>query len=258
MGGFTLDETGVDKWKRLWLRGGFPPSFLAGGGERSYSWRINFVQSFLERDIPLLGIRVPAPALRRFWTMLAHLHGQVWNAAELARAMGVKEDTARHYLDILTGAFMVRQLPPWFENTGKRLVKAPKVYFRDSGLLHALLGLKSIERLLSYPRFGFSWEGFAMETIIRYTKADRDAYFYRTHAGAELDLLLVRGVNRYGFEFKFEDRPRLMRSMHMVLGDLKLTKLWIIYSGDRSYRIGERIDVLPLADCWKAVTEAKT
>lgn len=253
MSGFTLEETGADKWKRLWLRGGFPPSFLARDGERSYGWRINFIQSFLERDIPQLGIRVPASALRRFWTMLAHLHGQVWNAADLARAMGVKEDTARHYLDILAGAFMVRQLPPWFENTGKRVVKAPKVYFRDTGLLHALLRVKSLEQLLAYPRFGFSWEGFAMEEVIQYVQADRDSYFYKTHGGAELDLLVVRGGRRYGFEFKFEDTPRVTRSMHEVLKDLKLTKLWVVYNGDRSYPLGERLGALPLANCRKTL-----
>ncbi len=257
MGGFTLEEAGENQWKRLWLRGGFPTSFLARDGERSHSWRINFIQSFLERDIPRLGIRVPASALRRFWTMLAHFHGQVWNAAELARAMNVKEDTARHYLDILSGAFMIRQLPPWFENTGKRLVKAPKVYFRDPGLLHALLGLKRIDQVLAYPRFGFSWEGFAMEEIIRQAQADHDAYFYKTHAGAELDLLVMRGGRRYGFEFKFQDRPRPTRSMHVVLGDLKLAKLWIIYSGDRSYPLGERIEAIPLKDCGKAIAELK-
>jgi hypothetical protein len=258
MRGFTLEETGASRWKQLWLRGGFPPSFLARDGERSFGWRINFMQSFLERDIPQLGIRVPAPALRRFWTMLAHLHGQIWNAAELARAMGVKEDTARHYLDILTGAFMVRQLPPWFENTGKRLVKAPKVYFRDTGLLHALLGMKRLEQLLAYPRFGFSWEGFAMEEVIQGVRADRDSYFYKTHGGAELDLLVVRGGHRYGFEFKFEDTPRVIRSMHEVLRDLKLTKLWLVYNGDRSYSLGERLEALPLADCRKALAGIKS
>lgn len=255
MGGFTLEEAGEEHWKRLWLRGGFPPSFLARDGERSHVWRINFIQSFLERDIPRLGIRVPAWALRRFWTMLAHFHGQVWNAAELARAMSVKEDTARHYLDILSGAFMIRQLPPWFENTRKRLVKAPKVYFRDTGLLHALLGLKKIDQVLTYPRFGFSWEGFAMEEIIRQAQADRDVYFYKTHAGAELDLLLRRGGRQYGFEFKFEDRPRPTRSMHVVLEDLKLAKLWIVYSGERSYPLGDRIEAIPLRDCGKAIAE---
>jgi uncharacterized protein len=257
MGGFTLEEAGENLWKRLWVRGGFPTSFLARDGERSHSWRINFIHSFLERDIPRLGIRVPASALRRFWTMLAHFHGQVWNAAELARAMNVKEDTSRHYLDILSGAFMIRQLPPWFENTGKRLVKAPKVYFRDTGLLHALLGLKRIDQVLAYPRFGFSWEGFAMEEIIRQVQADHDAFFYKTHAGAELDLLVMRGGRRYGFEFKFEDRPRPTRSMHIVLEDLKLTKLWIVYSGDHSYPLGERIEATPLKDCGKAIAELK-
>lgn len=257
MGGFTLEETGTNKWKQRWLRGGFPPAFLARDGEQSFRWRLNFIQSFLERDIPQLGIRVPASALRRFWTMLAHFHGQVWNSADLARAMGVKEDTTRHYLDILAGAFMVRQLPPWFENTGKRLVKAPKVYFRDTGLLHALLGMKSLEQLLAYPRFGFSWEGFAMEEVIDYLQADRDSYFYKTHGGAELDLLVVRGGKRYGFEFKFEDRPRVIRSMHEVLKDLKLTKLWIVYNGDRSYSLGDRLEALPLADCMKTLAQIK-
>lgn len=257
MGGFTLEETGEERWKRLWLRGGFPTSFLARDGEKSYGWRINFIQSFLERDIPRLGIRVPASALRRFWTMLAHFHGQVWNAAELGRAMSVKEDTARHYLDILSGAFMIRQLPPWFENTRKRLVKAPKIYFRDTGLLHALLGLKRIDQVLAHPRFGFSWEGFAMEEIIRQAQADRDVYFYKTHAGAELDLLLIRGGRRYGFEFKFEDRPRPTRSMHVVLEDLKLAKLWLVYSGDRSYLLGDRIEAIPLRECGKAIRELK-
>jgi predicted AAA+ superfamily ATPase len=257
MAGFTLEEAGSSLWKQLWLRGGFPPSFLARDRERSYSWRINFIQSFLERDIPQLGIRVPASALRRFWTMLAHLHGQVWNAADLARAMGVKEDTARHYLDILTGAFMIRQLPPWFENTGKRLVKAPKVYFRDTGLLHSLLGMKSLEQLFAYPRFGFSWEGFAMEEVIQYIQADRESYFYKTHGGAELDLLVIRGGRRYGFEFKFEDKPRVIRSMHEVLKDLKLTKLWVVYNGDRSYSLGERVKALPLAHCRETLAEIK-
>lgn len=257
MGGFTLEEAGEENWKRLWLRGGFPPSFLARGGERSHVWRINFIQSFLERDIPRLGLRVPASALRRFWTMLAHFHGQVWNAAELARAMSVKEDTARHYLDILSGAFMIRQLPPWFENTRKRLVKAPKVYFRDTGLLHALLGLKKIDQVLAYPRFGFSWEGFAMEEIIRQAQADRDVYFYKTHAGAELDLLLIRGGRRYGFEFKFEDRPRPTRSMHVVSKDLRLEKLWIVYSGDRSYPLGDRMEAIPLKGCGKIIGKLK-
>ncbi len=255
MAGFTLPEAGADHWQRLWLRGGLPASYLAGSVAKSHDWRMNFIQSFLERDIPQLGIRVPASALRRFWTMLAHWHGQVWNAAELGRAMGVKEDTARHYLDILTGAFMVRQLQPWFENTGKRVVKAPKVYFRDTGLLHALLGLRTAAQLMAHPRFGFSWEGFAMDEVIRAAGAERDAAFYRTHAGAELDLLIVRGGKRYGFEFKFADTPQVTRSMHIAMADLKLTRLWAVYPGDRTWSLAERIQALPLAQVASAVRE---
>jgi uncharacterized protein len=246
MGGFTIAEVGGGNWKRLWMQGGLPPSYLATDSEKSHTWRMHFIQSFLESDIPQLGIRVPAPALRRFWTMLAHYHGQRWNASELARAMGVKEDTARHYLDILCGTLLVRQLPPWFENTGKRVVKSPKVYFRDSGLLHALLGLKTGEQVMSHPRFGFSWEGFALEEVLESLHAERDGYYYRTQAGAELDLVILRGGRRYGFEFKFEDAPRPTRSMHVALHDLKLERLWVVYPGDRSFSVADRIELLPL------------
>lgn len=253
MGGFTLSEVGPRRWQDLWLRGGLPESYLSKNSESSHRWRLNYIQSFLERDIPLLGIRVPAAALRRFWTMLAHFHGQVWNASELGRAMGVKEDTARHYLDILTGSFMVRQLQPWFENTGKRVVKAPKVYFRDTGLLHALLGLRTGRQILSHPRMGFSWEGFAMDETIRASGAERDAYFYRTHAGAEIDLVIARGGRRYGFEFKFADAPRVTRSMHVALSDLKLKRIWIVYPGDRVWKLADRIEALPLSQMESAV-----
>ncbi|MBM3789471.1 MAG: ATP-binding protein [Acidobacteria bacterium] len=247
MGGFLLHEVGEAGQSALWVRGGFPEAFLARSESASYRWRNDFIRSFLERDIPQLGIRIPAPALRRFWTMLAHYHGQIWNAAELGRAMGVKEDTARKYCDILSGAFMVRQLPPWFENIGKRLVKAPKVYLRDSGLLHTLLGLKGRFQVLSHPKFGFSWEGFALEHIIRFAWADRDAYFYRTHAGAELDLMLLRHGRRYGFEFKYEDAPTVTRSMRVAFEDLKLERLWVIHPGERSYPLSEYAEVVPLA-----------
>jgi len=253
MGGFSLEEAGAANWKRLWTRGGFPPAYLAGSHEKSHTWRLNFIQSFLERDIAQLGIRVPAPALRRFWTMLAHYHGQSWNAAELARAMNVKEDTARHYLDILSGALMVRQLQPWFENTGKRLVKAPRTYFRDTGLLHSLLGLSTTDQVLAHPRLGFSWEGFALEQVLRAAQAERDAYFYRTHAGTELDLLIMRGGRRYGFEFKFEDAPKPTRSMHNAFADLGLEHLWVVFSGERSMALADRISTLPLANVGEAV-----
>lgn len=247
MGGFSLAEAGAANWKQLWQRGSFPAAYLAVSPAKSHAWRMNFIRSFLERDIPQLGIRVPAPALWRFWSMLAHYHAQLWNAAELARAMGVKEDTARRYLDILTGGFMLRQLPPWFENTGKRLVKAPKIYFRDTGILHSLLGLRTITQVMGHPRFGFSWEGMALEQVIRAARAEHDAYFYRTHAGAELDLVIIRGGKRYGFEFKFEDAPQPTRSMHVALEDLKLNHLWVVFGGERALPLTDRISTLPLA-----------
>lgn len=255
MSGFTLAEAGPSRWSELWLRGGLPPSYLAKNTALSHRWRMNYIQSFLERDIPQLGIRVPAAALRRFWTMLAHYQGQVWNASDLGRAMGVKEDTARHYLDILTGAFMVRQLQPWFENMGKRVVKAPKVYFRDTGILHALLGIRTGRQLFSHPRMGFSWEGFAMDEVIRAAGAERDAFFYRTHAGTEIDLVIARGGRRYGFEFKFADAPRVSRSMHVALSDLKLKRIWIVYPGDRTWRLTDKIEAMPLAQVSSTVRQ---
>lgn len=257
MSGFSLTEVGAENWRRLWTRGGFPAAYLAGSHEKSHTWRMHFMQSFLERDLPQLGIRIPAAALWRFWTMLAHYHGQPWNAADLARAMSVKEDTVRHYLDILTGAFMVRQLQPWFENTGKRVLKAPKVYFRDTGLLHSLLGLRTPEQTLSHPRFGFSWEGFAMDQIIRTADGERDAYYYRTHAGAELDLLLMRAGKRYGFEFKFEDAPKMTKSMHVALADLRLEHLWVVFNGERRLPMAERVSTLPLADLQSAIANLR-
>ncbi len=202
MGGFTLEEVKASQNDILWTRGGFPNSFLAKNSAASMEWRENFLRSFLERDIPNLGIRIPALALRRFWQMVAHYHGQVWNAADFGRAMGVKEDTARRYLDILSGAFVVRVLPPWFENLGKRLVKSPKIYIRDSGILHLMLGLQEKMQIFSHPRLGFSWEGFAIEQVITLIGSGRESYFFKTHAGAELDLLLLKGGKRYGFEFK--------------------------------------------------------
>lgn len=247
MSGFSLEEVGADQQDALWIRGGFPPSFLAGDEQLSHAWRSNFIQSFLERDLPQLGIRIPAHALRRFWTMLAHFHGQVWNAADLARSLGAKEDTARRYLDLLCGAFMVRQLPPWFENLGKRLVKAPKVYLRDTGLLHTLLGLKDRLQVQSHPKLGLSWEGFALEQLLHMAQAENDAFFYRTYAGAELDLLLVRKGKRYGFEFKYEDAPRTTKSMHVVFADLALEKLWVIHPGERSYPLRAGIEAVPLS-----------
>jgi hypothetical protein len=255
MSGFSMDEVGADGSDDLWIRGGFPNSFLARNDDQSYQWRLNFIASFLERDIPQLGIRVPAYALRRFWVMLAHHHGNIWNAADLGRAMGTKEDTARKYLDILSGSYMVRQLPPWFSDTGKRLVKAPKVFIRDPGLLHALLGLKDRTQIHSHPKLGFSWKGFAIEQIILITGAEKDAYFYKTHGGAELDLLIMRGGKQYGFEFKYSDAPKVTKAMHVVFNDLDLEKLWVVYPGEKSYPLDEGIDVVPLKSCRAVLDE---
>ena len=247
MEGFTLGETGYARAERLWRRGGLPPSFLARSEKDSYDWRLDFIRTHLERDLPGLGIRVPAAALRRFWMMAAHLQAQTWNASDLARSMKTQEATAQRYLDILTGSYMLRQLPPWFENLGKRLVKAPKVYFRDSGLLHALLRLRDERELQTYPRLGFSWEGFAIEEVIRRLDADRDAYFYRTHAGAELDLLIARGGRRYGFEMKYTDAPTMTKSMRVVLEDLRLEHLWVVFPGRRAFQLSKKVTALPLA-----------
>ncbi len=247
MSGFNMEETGPDLWKSLWVRGRFPDSFLAATEVQSYDWRQNFIQSFLERDIPQLGIRIPAATLRRFWMMLAHRHGQIWNSSEMARALDTRQPTARHYLDILCDAFMIRQLTPWFENARKRVVKAPKIYLRDSGLLHTLLRLQSIDQVLSHPCLGFSWEGFALEEVLCRLNAERDAYFYKTHGGAELDLLIQRGGKRFGFEFKFQDAPRSTRSMHLVSTDLGLERLFVVYPGSLSYPLGERLEVISLS-----------
>jgi len=245
LGGFDLGETGADSQQRLWSRGGFPRSFLAADESGSLAWRQGFVRTFLERDIPQLGISVPAETLRRFWTMIAHYHGQTWNAAEFARALGSSEGTGRRYLDILAGAYMVRILPPWFENLSKRQVKAPKIYIRDSGLLHALLELRSLSDLDAHPKLGASWEGFALEQVLALL-GTRNAYFWATHAGAELDLLVTVGGRRFGFEFKVGDAPGASRSMRVALADLKLTHLWVIYPGRDTYELDERLSVLPL------------
>ena len=247
LAGFDLRETGIDVQERLWDRGGFPRAFLAPDDTASFDWREGFIRTFLERDIPQLGITVPAETLRRFWTMIAHYHGQIWNAAEFARSLGASEGTARRYLDILAGAYMVRVLPPWFENLSKRQVKSPKIYIRDSGLLHTLLQLHSADDLLSHPKLGASWEGFAMEQILA-AFGTRDAYFWATHAGAELDLMLIVHGRRYGFEFKVADAPGTSRSMRTALADLGLEHLWIVYPGREGYELDQRISVLPLRE----------
>jgi predicted AAA+ superfamily ATPase len=246
LGGFTLDEVGLGAFNKHWLRGGFPRSFLARSDADSVSWRAQLIQTFLERDVPQLGIRVPATTLRRFWTMVAHYHGGIWNNAEPARSLGVSEPSVRRYLDLLTGLFMVRQLPPWHENLSKRQVKAPKVYVRDSGLLHELLGIRSAAELDRHPKMGASFEGYAIEQVLHAVKPD-EAYFWATHQGAELDLLLFKGGKRIGVEVKRQDAPSLTASMRIALEDLKLDRLVVLYPGDASYPIADRVEVVPIS-----------
>lgn len=245
--GFRLCDVGVVHQNRHWLRGGFPLAFTARSEPDSVAWRRQFLQTFLERDIPQLGIRIPALALRRFWSMLAHHHGQIWNAAELARGMGVGEATVRRYLDLLAGVFMVRQLPPWFENLGKRQVKSPKIYVRDSGLLHVLLGVASRRDLDMHPKVGASWEGYAVEEVLKAMQPD-EAYFWATHQGAELDLLLFKSGKRIGVECKRSDSPSLTPSMRIAMADLRLDRLHVVYPGDRRYALARNVDVMPLGD----------
>ena len=243
--GFTIDEVNSGFINRLWIRGGFPRSFLAKSEAESFRWRQAFLTTFLERDIPQLGIRVPAETLRRFWMMLAHYHGQIWNSSELARSLGTNEKTTRHYLDILTGAYVMRVLPPWHENVGKRQVKSPKIYVRDSGLLHTLLGLENIQDIRAHPKYGLSWEGFALQQTLALIKED-NAFFWATHRGAELDLLVIRHGKRYGFEFKCADAPTMTKSLHIAVKDLNLIRTWIVYPGDRRYPVHESVEVIPL------------
>jgi predicted AAA+ superfamily ATPase len=245
--GFTLEETGAEHLRQRWWRGGFPRAYLARNDRAASQWQEDFFRTFLEQNIPQLGIRVPAATLRRFWTMLAHYHGQIWNASELARALGSSEPTARRYLDILVGTYMVRQLPPWFENLKKRQVKAPKIYIRDSGVCHALLGLESMEALESHPKLGASWEGFALEQILAVT-GDSNAYFWATHSGAELDLLVVHRGRRVGFEFKYSENPSTTKSMQIALADLGLDHLYVVYPGQHRIPLTESITASPLPD----------
>ncbi len=240
---FHLGETGESE--RLWTRGGFPLSYLAENEAVSHRWRGNYVRTFLERDIPALGFQIPPASLRRFWMMVAHMHGQVFNASELGRSLGVADTTVKRYLDLLCGTFMLRSLPPWHENIGKRQVKTPKIYFRDSGILHCLMGIGDRSDLLTHPRLGASWEGFAMEQAIRRLGAsEEELYFWGVHSQGELDLLLLRGGRRHGFEFKYSDHPSVTKSQRMALDVLKLDRLHIFVPGDSMYPLEERIAVV--------------
>ena len=243
--GFSMAELGPEAEQRLWLRGGFPPAYLAANNTDSTTWRKNFILTLLERDFPQWGVRVPANALRRFWVMLAHYHGQTWNAAEPARALGVNESTTRRHLDLLTDAFMVRQLQPFHANLRKRQVKAPKIYLRDSGLLHNLLGIDSFKALLTHPKVGASWEGFVIEQVLATERYD-EVFFWATHQGAEIDLILRRGDKLLGVECKRADSPRMTPSIRHALADLGLRQVVVIYPGGKRFPLDERVEAVPL------------
>ena len=248
--GFDLAETGPASWERLWIRGGFPRSFLARGEVDSFAWREGLIRTYLQRDLPELGIRIPSAAIRRFWTMLAHYHGRAWNGSELAGAMGLSDKTVRGYLDILTDTYMVRQLQPWHANVAKRQVKSPKVFLRDTGLLHALLRLPDHPAVLGHPAAGASWEGFAIEHVLR-VSGSADAYHWGTYGGAELDLLLLHRGRWFGIECKFSDAPSVTRSMRVAIEDLQLARLWVIAPVRSRYEAAPGIEVCPPSE-WTA------
>jgi predicted AAA+ superfamily ATPase len=247
--GLSMEDVGRNHWTRLWVRGGFPRAFLAHSGAASGEWRRDFVRTFLERDMPQLGIGVRSTTLHRFWAMLAQYHGQTWNASEFGRSFGVADTTVRNYLDVLTGALVIRQLPPWYENIAKRQVRTPKVYVLDSGLLHTLLNLTSREDVERHPKVGASWEGFVLEQIIRRLRArSEECFFWRTHAGAELDLLIVSGRHRFGFEIKRTSAPQFTPSMRAALSDLKLARLDVVHAGERTFPLNDRTRAVALSD----------
>jgi uncharacterized protein len=245
MRGFDLSEVGPQELAGLWLRGGFPRAFLAETDADAAQWLKDFIQTFLERDLAQLGFGIPSPALHRFWTMLSHYHGQIWNGSEIAASLGIAPNTARRYLDVLTQTFMVRQLQPWHENIGKRLVKTPKIYLRDSGLFHRLQGITQMAHLQTHPKLGASWEGFALEETLRFMQPDQ-VWFYAVHSGSELDLLLFREGRRMGVEFKRTDAPTITRAMRIAVEDLRLSELLIVYPGDRAFQLEAGIRAVPL------------
>ncbi len=245
MSGFSLGEVGVEGQNQHWRRGGFPLSYLAASEQESLDWRKDFVLTFLERDIPQMGFKIPTTGLFRFWSLLAHYHGQIWNAAEAARTLNTSETTARRYIDLLQDLFMVRQLQPWYENLGKRQVKSPKFYFRDTGLLHYLSGIRTEQELALHPRSGASWEGYVIEETIKAAQPE-EVYFWGTHGGAELDLLMFKNGRRIGIECKRMDAPRLSASMRIALEDLKLDQLLVLYPGLHPYPLAEKIQATPI------------
>jgi len=247
IGGFSLAEMGPEADGVLWLRGGFPLSYLAANEADSVAWRQSFIQTLLERDFPQWGVRVPAVALQRFWAMVAHYHGQIWNAAEPARALGVGESTTRRHLDLLTDAFMIRQLQPFHANLRKRQVKSPKIYVRDTGLLHQLLGIGTLKELLTHPKIGASWEGFVIEQVLSSEPHD-EAFFWATHQGAEIDLVLRRGDELLGVECKRTDAPRVTRSIRIAQEDLGLTRVAVVYPGVKRYPLSQAVEAVPLSE----------
>jgi len=252
--GFSLDEVGKENMEKLWIKGYFPKSFTAKSLSDSIEWRRGFIKTYLERDLPQLGISVSSNTLRRFWNMLAHYHAQTWNASEFARSFGVADTTIRHYLDILTSTFVVRQLMPWHENISKRQIKSPKVYLNDPGILHVFLNVITKNDLLSHPKLGASWEGFILNQITQITRANKEeCYFWATHAGAELDLLIVRGRKRIGYEIKFTSSPKITSSMKIALDTLKLNQLFVVHAGDKSYQMAERVYAIAAKNILKEV-----
>lgn len=255
LGGLRLQDSGPEHFKKLWLRGGFPRSFTAKNEAQSRSWRDHYLTAFLERDLPQLGIAIPAPTLRRFLTMLSHYHGQVLNYSELASSFGISDMTARRHVEILESTFMVRLLEPWHINIGKRLVKRPKIYLSDSGLFHSLLGVREHAELLAHPKIGSSWEGFAQECVLRSIgKGIREIFFWATYSGAELDMFWQQAGKNWGVEFKYNDAPGLSTSMKIACRDLALEHLWVVYPGSKSYSLTKQISVLPIREIafpWK-------
>jgi predicted AAA+ superfamily ATPase len=240
--GFDLSEVNHENLSRLWLRGGFPESFLARSNGVSFTWRRNFIRTFVERDLPQLGVRVSAQTLSRFWSMLAHYHGQIWNASELGRAMGATDKTIRHYLDVLSAALVVQQLQPWYANVKKRQVKAPKVYVRDTGILHGLLDIRDRRDLERHPKVGASWEGFMLRQVLHHLgAAPEECFFWATHSGPELDLLWVRGRRRWGFEFKRTSSPGMTRSLHAALETLELQRAFVIHAGEKTFPLHRKV-----------------
>lgn len=242
LGGFTLLDINPDQINELWIRGGFPRAFLAPDQKTSWQWREDFIRTYLERDIPNLGIHIPALTLRRFWTMLSHYHGQIFNATEIAKSLNLSDKTVKRYLDILTGTFLIRQIRPWFYNTKKRLVKRPKIYFKDSGIFHSFLAVENGQQLFMHPRLGASWEGFAIEMFVKLLELnDDEIFFWATHTGAELDLLFQKKGALWGVEFKYQDAPKITPSMRSALKELNLNHIWVIHPGEDVYPLDQQI-----------------